>query len=125
MIDLEKENVLRCIDALTARGLQPMLPVRAADFADETIRTEWIEHRNLQVFTLRDPKNPMLTVDLFAQAPIPFDELWTHATLYTLGGRAIRIASLDHLIRMKRNAGRPQDLIDLERLEAIARNDNA
>lgn len=120
VIDLEKSNVLRCVDALGKRGLQPMLPVAATDFAEETIRNDWVEHRNLQVFTMRDPRNPMLTVDLFARAPIPFEELWTNAKTFSLGGRPVRIVSLDHLIRMKREAARPQDLLDLEQLERIA-----
>lgn len=125
VIDLEKDNVLRCVVALTARGLRPLLPVAAADFADEKIRNDWTENRNLQVFTMRDPHNPMLTVDLFARPPIPFGDLWTDAETLSLGGRPIRIASLAHLIAMKRTAGRPQDLIDVERLEAIARNRHA
>jgi hypothetical protein len=121
VIDLEKSNVLRCVNALTQRGLRPMLPVAAIDFAEEETRNDWIENRNLQVFTMRDPRNPMLTVDLFARAPIPFEDLWTDAETFSLGGRPIRIASLDHLIRMKRAAARPQDLLDLEHLEPIAR----
>jgi predicted nucleotidyltransferase len=120
-IDLSSENVLRTVDALTARGLRPLLPVNARDFADEAKRREWIETRNLEVFSMRDESNPLLTVDLFAREPIPFEELWSHADTVLLGGRTIRIASIDHLIRMKRAAARPQDVLDIDQLEAIAR----
>jgi predicted nucleotidyltransferase len=125
VIDLEKNNVLRCVEALGKRGLHPMLPVAAADFANEEIRNDWIENRNLQVFSMRDARNPLLTVDLFARTPIPFEELWNDAETFSLGGHPIRIASLDHLIRMKRAAARPQDLLDLEHLERIARSRHA
>jgi hypothetical protein len=67
----------------------------------------------------------MLTVDLFARAPIPFEELWSRATTVSLGGRGIRIASLHDLIAMKRSAGRPQDLIDIEHLETIEKKYHA
>ena len=125
VIDLEPENVLRCVNALTARGLRPLLPVVPTDFAKESIRNDWVENRNLQVFTMRDPRNPLITVDLFARPPIPFADLWTDALVVSLGGRSVRVASLDHLIAMKRTAGRAQDLLDLEHLERIARNRRA
>lgn len=121
VLDLETENVRRAIDALTARGLRPLLPVNASDFADAETRREWVDTRNLQVFTMHDAGNPLLTVDLFAREPIPFDDLWSRAETIVLGGRAIHVASLDDLIAMKRDAARPQDLLDIEKLEAIAR----
>ncbi len=46
VIDLDSANILRAVDALTARGLRPLLPVPARDFADETKRREWMETRN-------------------------------------------------------------------------------
>jgi hypothetical protein len=95
--------------------------VNASDFVDAETRRQWVETRNLQVFTMRDPGNPLLTIDLFAREPIPFNDLWSRAATVALGGRAIRVASLDDLIAMKRVAARPQDLLDIEKLEAIAR----
>lgn len=121
VIDLSDANVRRAIDALTARGLRPLLPVNALDFADPEKRREWVDTRNLEVFSLRDERNPLLTVDLFAREPLPFEELWSRADIVSLRGRAIRVASLDDLIRMKRAAARPQDSVDVERLEEIAR----
>lgn len=121
VIDLEPANARRTIDALTARGLRPLLPVPALDFADADKRREWIETKNLEVFSMRDPQNPLLTVDLFARDPIPFEELWSRADTITLGGRPVRVASIGDLIAMKRAAGRTQDNIDIAQLERIAR----
>lgn len=106
------------------RGLRPVLPVNALDFADAAKRAEWIETKNLQVFSMRDERNPLLTVDLFAREPIPFDELWSRADSVTLAGRTIRVASIADLIRMKRTAARPQDSADIVELETIARKRN-
>jgi len=90
-------------------------------FADTETPREWVETRNLQVFTMHDPGSPLLTVDLFAREPIPFDDLWSRAETIVLGSRKIRVAALDDLIAMKRVAARPQDLLDIEKLETIAR----
>lgn len=121
VIDLDDANTRRAVEALTARGLRPVLPVEAADFADETKRRDWIATKNLEVFAMRDERNPLLTVDLFAREPIPFEELWSRADVVTLLGRNIRVACIADLIRMKRAAARAQDAIDIEKLEAIAR----
>ena len=125
VIDLDRENILRTVDTLTARGLRPLLPVSPHDFADAAKRQDWIETRNLQVFSMRDERNPLLTVDLFAEVPIPFEDLFSRADVVTLGGRPIRIASIEDLIRMKQTAGRPQDVVDVERLREIARRRHA
>lgn len=41
-----------------------------------------------------------------------------HADIVDLDGDSVRIASLEDLIEMKRAAGRPQDEVDIESLEA-------
>jgi hypothetical protein len=49
-----------------------------------------------------------------------FDTLRREATVVDIGGIDVRIASLDHLIRMKEAAGRPQDKIDAAEYRALS-----
>jgi predicted nucleotidyltransferase len=51
----------------------------------------------------------------------PYDVLKANADRIDVEGLPVLVASIDDLIAMKRAAGRPQDLIDLEALE-IARS---
>jgi predicted nucleotidyltransferase len=62
-------------------------------------------------------------IDLLASpagAP-PYRQLRERATRTTFDGTAILIASLDDMESMKRAAGRPRDLLDVEEIEVIRR----
>ena len=118
VIDLEVEPARRAMDVLAGLGLVPRLPVAASAFADPSTRNRWVTERNLMVFTMTEPGG-MLEVDLFARSPLPFEALWSRAVTVLVGETEVRIAALDDLIAMKREAGRPQDLADITALEAL------
>lgn len=46
-----------------------------------------------------------------------YDTLRERASVMELSGRSVRIASIQDMLAMKRAAGRPQDLADIESLE--------
>jgi hypothetical protein len=62
-----------------------------------------------------------LTSTVNCRQMLDFDELWDQGTKIDLPGTSLRIASIDHLILMKRKASRPQDLLDIEQPEKIKR----
>jgi Uncharacterised nucleotidyltransferase len=120
VVELEPDRATRALEALAALGYRPSVPVRLSDFADVDTRERWIRERHMVVFQLYD-ETRRLTVDVFVRYPLPFEELWQGATEVALPTSRVRIASIDHLIRMKREAGRPQDLVDVDALETIRR----
>jgi len=115
-LDLAAAPARRAVDALTAVGLVPRLPVPAAAFADPEQRRGWVRDRHLQVFSFQDPSDPLREVDLFAEDQVPFEELYAASELLLAGRREVRVASVEHLIAMKVAAGRPRDLSDVEAL---------
>jgi hypothetical protein len=119
VVDLVREQAAAAVAALTGLGLRPRLPVSAADFADPDVRGRWVAERNLQVFSLYDPDDPLREVDLFATEPVPIATLLADATVMDVGGVPVAVASRRQLIAMKRSAGRPQDLADVAALEAL------
>lgn len=118
VIELVPDQALKALEALKAIGYTPRVPVKLADFANPTIRESWIRDKGMIVFQMYNDKTRM-TVDIFVRYPLDFDELWTQATQIELQGSSLRIASIDHLIVMKRQAGRAQDLADIEVLEKL------
>lgn len=66
---------------------------------------------------------PLGALDLLVDpdgAP-PYEKLRARAEKIEIEGAEVRVASIDDMIAMKRTAGRPQDLIDLEALEIAKR----
>ena len=121
VLDLEPNAARRALKALTGLGLKARAPVDPMAFADPRQREAWISEKGMQVFTLFSPANPLLSLDLFVRDPIPFEQLWERAEILDLGGVSVHVASLDDLIALKRAVGRPQDLTDIEALQALRR----
>lgn len=118
-VDLSPAQARKAIDALLGLGLRPRAPVDPAGFADPATRSRWIAERGMRVFSMWDPEDPLRVVDLFVENPIDFEELWSRSENVPLSGTTARVASIPDLIRLKRLAGRPEDALDIEALEAI------
>ena len=113
VIDLEPAAARRTIEALTSLGLRPLAPVDPLGLADPARRRAWIEEKGMRVFSFYDPHDPLRIVDLFVEPPFDFEALWSNASVMKLGRVAVRVAAISDLIRMKRQAGRAQDLDDI------------
>ena len=119
ILDLERNAAARAMRALTALGLRPRAPVDSEEFADERIRESWIRDKGMQVFSLYDPGEPLLAVDVFAEHPVDFESLYERAEECDIGGIPVRVASIPDLIHLKRLADRPRDREDVVKLEEI------
>lgn len=64
-------------------------------------------------------------IDVFARYHISFDQLWADSVQIVVGERRVRVASLEHLLQAKRITGRPHDLLDVEGLLALAKENGA
>jgi hypothetical protein len=121
VIDLSTESAQAAVQALTGAGYRPLAPVDPIALADPEQRREWQTVHNMQVFSFWDSSNTRPTVDIMLSPEVPFEELWASASAMNIGGHEVRVASIDHLIRMKAAAGRTQDLADIARLQAKVR----
>ena len=121
LVDLDPDNALLAMNVLSACGLRPRVSVPATDFADPTKRDDWFENRDMILFQVWHPQDPTCAVDLFIRNPIDFNDLWTRSSRANLGSTPCRFASIDDLVAMKTDAGRPQDLRDIEELRRLQR----
>lgn len=76
--------------------------------------------RAVEALTLDTPSGRLDVLARPSGAPA-YRVLREEADRYDLGGFAVRVASVDHLLAMKRAAGRDKDLVDVSELEMIKR----
>jgi predicted nucleotidyltransferase len=119
VVDLAPDQASRAVEGLLTAGFKPGVPVDARLFADAAVRERWRTESGMLVFSFWDPENRRPTVDLFADYPMDFELLYRDAVALPLAGVSVRVASLPHLIEIKKAAGRPKDIDDARRLAEI------
>jgi len=123
VLDLERENALRAVRALSGLGYRPRAPVEIEAFADEEARRGWVRDKGLAVFSLWSERFQTLEVDLFVEPPFDFEEAYSRALRVPLGVTEATVVGLDDLIDLKKKSGRPIDAEDVAALEALRRGD--
>ena len=120
VVGLEHENIIRALRTLKSAGWQMAIPVTAEDFADSKQREAWRKEKKMLVLRLWSDAHRRTPIDLFVYEPFDFEKEFTAASWETVAGdiRAPMV-SLPTLLRMKREAGRPKDLLDIEALEKL------
>lgn len=77
-----------------------------------------LRHTQILCLTTRDGDIDLLVDPDGAPA---YEVLRERADIFELGGQKVRIASIEDMLSMKRAASRPQDVVDIESLEAARR----
>ena len=120
VLDLDPGNAARAVAALETLGYRPRAPVPFRDFADPAKRKSWLEEKGLTVFSAASPEHPATEIDLFVENPFEFAAAHARAARFEVSpGTPASFVSLDDLIAMKRQAGRPIDLDDVRILEGL------
>jgi predicted nucleotidyltransferase len=119
VVHLERENILRTMSTLRGLQYRPRAPVPAEAFAAQDMRQQWLREKGLTVFSLWSPKHPTLEVDLFVAEPFDFDTVYSRAIRVPLEKTEVTVISLEDLITLKRQVGRPRDLEDVAALESL------
>jgi len=113
VISLDAEAFKKSEAALISIGLTPRLPITAEELFN--FREEYIANRNLKAWSFYNPDNLLEVVDiLITKHTGSIDSVEKRAF-----GMVLNVASIEALIAMKREAGRPQDIEDVKALERL------
>ncbi|MBI2263608.1 MAG: nucleotidyl transferase AbiEii/AbiGii toxin family protein [Armatimonadetes bacterium] len=118
VVRLLPENIHKTFAAFRRIGYRPIVPVTAASFADEPTRKGWIRDKGMRVLQFYSEEHLETPVDIFVEEPFSFDEEYGRALVKPLAdGTPVPFVSLSTLLQMKKSAGRPQDLADIDDLQ--------
>lgn len=95
------------------------MPAKIEDLADSSKREDWVENKNLKVFSVYSPDNIMEHVDILLGQDIDFGKAYERREAIKAGDLAINLIAIDDLIRLKEVAGRERDRIDVKALLKI------
>jgi len=93
---------------------------QAEEFANPTLREAWQREKGMKVLKFWGDAHRETPLDVFVNEPFDFALEYAAAqTRETTPGVEVRVVSLPTLLAMKREAGRPQDLADIDELNLL------
>jgi len=119
MVETSETNLSKLVAVLEELGYKPKVPVKASELADPKKRRIWQEEKHMIVFSFIHLRLPYQQIDIFLDNPMDFEE--ASKAKYITAAKKIKIPllSIDHLIKLKKELGREQDLADVEALEKV------
>jgi hypothetical protein len=118
-LDFATDSAVAAINALTAGGYRPAVPVDSHELTNPESRTRWRRDNSMVVFSLWDTNNRQPTLDILLDPAIPYADMQRDAVQMNIHGTTVPVASIAHLIQLKQHSGRPQDIADIEVLRRI------
>jgi len=118
VLELNPVNVRSALDALLGIGYHMSIPAKPEDFANQEMREDWRRTKGMITLKLWSDQHQRTPVDIFVYEPFDFAKEYIAAmALEVCPGLPARVVSLQTLLKMKRDAGRPQDLADIDELQ--------
>ena len=124
VLAMDDVNLTRFIEVAKKFDLAPIIPVSIESLKNAQQIDLWHREKGMIAFALREPQVAGSVIDVLVRPEVTFDDLQIDAAKVELFGRTVKIASIEHLLFMKRIANRPKDRIDIEALEKIQRGED-
>lgn len=120
VIQLQPDAIVRAFAALQNLGYAPRVPITAAQFANAKLRAEWMREKEMRVLNFHGDTHRETPIDIFIFEPFDFEEEYRSALVQeSAPGLPVRILRLESLLRMKTEAGRSQDIADVDELNLL------
>ena len=124
-LNMSTANVERFLGVMATLGLQPRVPIPAADLLSPEAVRRMIEEKHALVFSFIDPDKPLRHVDVFLARELSYDQMTADAKEVAAHGREFRIVGAARLLAIKRaiQPPRDKDVFDIRALERLMRSE--
>lgn len=119
LILLSEENITKFVKVIKSLNYKPKVPVELEDFISGENRKKWIEEKNMKVFSVYNPKNELEHIDVLLVYSLDFNEIYKRKVVYRTQEVEIPTISIPDLIKLKKEAGRKIDELDINVLTRI------
>ena len=115
---LAPDSWTAAVDLLWSLGARPRIPEPLERIRNVEQIQRWQREKGMLALNFRTPDGST-EVDLLVSESDRFEALRQRAAKVAIDQRTFFVASIDDLIAMKQQAGRPQDLLDIAQLQDI------
>ncbi len=120
VIDLDESNARKAMEVLKGLGYRAKVPVDPVEFSRPLTRLSWIRDKQMVVFQLVSERFVRAPIDVFVREPFDVGAELLVCEWLALGPTLkIPVVSRKQLLKMKNEASRPKDLLDIDYLEKL------
>lgn len=120
-VDVKEDNLRKLVETMKKLKFIPRIPIKAEEFISKENREKWFLEKGMLAFTFINPKNSFENIDILWKVDLSFDKAYKKKKMFPSDGINLPVISREDLIRMKQQAGRAQDLRDIDILNAAAK----
>lgn len=121
LVKMSNLNLAKIVTILKKRGYRVKQPVDPMGIANKTIREDWIHNKNMKAFNFYK-EDEFKEVDIIIETPVSFDTAKKTVQHIKLAEITVPVISIKNLIKMKQEAKRPVDQVDIAELQEIAKH---
>lgn len=116
LILLDEKNVRKMDCVMKKFKYFPRLPISVLELGNSKKVKRWLKEKNMKAFTFMPPRNNPLEIDIIIEESLKFDTISQHKVVKTMEGVKIPVAGIQDILKMKKKAGRVNDLQDIQAL---------
>ncbi|MFH1189700.1 MAG: hypothetical protein V1682_03320 [Candidatus Omnitrophota bacterium] len=121
LAEMTDSNLRKIVNILKKAGYHVKQPINPIKMADKNTRKDWIENKNMKALNFYKGDETYEEVDLIIGSSVDYEEASKDVMNVNVGSLKLSVISPKKLIKMKMEAGRDVDLLDVKALKILTR----